>query len=183
MMDDRRLLDQFFTDPDCRTIRHCIQCGTCSGSCPLGAEMDAAPRELFALIRDGDIDAALHSDTPWFCVSCYQCMDRCPQEIPVTDIMYRLKQMAMAAGCRPRSHKVADFYRALADDIGVNGRMTESHVMARYGLKHPGAAVANTLTAVKLLTRRRLDVLPGRTRRPVQIAALTANCRKKDKAS
>lgn len=182
-MDDRRLLDQFFADPDCRAIRHCIQCGTCSGSCPLGAAMDAAPRELFELIRAGDIGAALHADTPWFCVACYQCMDRCPRQIPVADIMYRLKQMATAAGCRPRSHKLPDFYRALADDIAANGRMTESHVMARYGLKHPMDAAVNTKTAVKLLARRRLDVIPGRTRRPDQIAALTVNCRKKDRAS
>jgi heterodisulfide reductase subunit C len=182
MMDDLRLLDQFFADPDCRTIRRCIQCGTCSGSCPLGAAMDAAPRELFALIRDGDMPAALRANTPWFCVSCYQCMDRCPQQIPVADIMYRLKQMAVAAGSQPRSHKLPDFYRALADDIAANGRMTESHVMARYGMKHPVDAAANTKTAVKLLARRRLDLVPGRTRHPEQIAALTVNCRKKDGA-
>jgi heterodisulfide reductase subunit C2 len=178
-MDDRRLLDQFFADPDCRTIRRCLQCGTCSGSCPLGAEMDAAPRVLFALIRDGDIDTALHSDTPWFCVSCYQCMDRCPQQIPVADIMYRLKQLAVATGHRPRTHKLPDFYRALADDIAANGRMTESHVMARYSLKHPKDAAANTMTAARLLTRRRLGLVPERTRRPDEIAALTANCRRK----
>jgi heterodisulfide reductase subunit C len=182
-MDDHWLLDQFFADPDCRTIRRCIQCGTCSGSCPLSAEMDVAPRGLFALIRDGDMHAALQTNTPWFCVSCYQCMDRCPQEIPVADIMYRLKQLALAAGSRPRSDKLADFYRALVDDITANGRMTESHVMARYGLKHPMDAVANTLTAVKLLSRRRLDVIPGRSRHPAQVAALTRNCRKKDRAS
>ncbi|MBC2712798.1 MAG: 4Fe-4S dicluster domain-containing protein [Desulfosarcina sp.] len=178
-MDDQHLLDQFFTHPDCRKVRSCIQCGTCSGSCPLAAEMDHAPRELFALIRDGEIDIALRSNTPWYCVSCYQCMDRCPQEIPVADIMYRLKQMAIAAGCQPRSHKLPDFYRAFADDMGRNGRMTETHVMARYSLKHPMDAAANMATALKLLARGRLDLIPNRTHHPAQIAALTTMCRKR----
>ncbi len=178
-MNDPQLYDLFFTHPDCRQILRCIQCGSCSGSCPLGAEMDHAPRALFALIRDGDLTQALKSDTPWYCVSCYQCTDRCPQEIPVADIMYRLKQMALAAGCQDRSHKLPDFYRAFAADVGRNGRMTETHVMARYSLKHPLDAVANTLTALKLLARGRLDLIPNRCRRHAQVAALTARCRQR----
>ncbi|MFO7460977.1 MAG: 4Fe-4S dicluster domain-containing protein [Desulfatiglandales bacterium] len=179
-MNDPHPDDLFFAHPDCRQILRCIQCGACSGSCPLGAEMDYAPRALFALILDGDLAGALKSNTPWYCVSCYQCMDRCPQEIPVADIMYRLKQMAVAAGCQPRLHKLPDFYRAFVEDVGRNGRMTESRVMARYSLKHPGDAVANTVTALKLLARGRLDIFPNRSRDPGRIAALTARCRKRE---
>jgi hypothetical protein len=54
--------------------------------------------------------------------------------------------------------------------------------MARYGITHPMDAVANTRTALKLLLRRRLDLLPSRTRQPGQIAALTAACRKPERA-
>ena len=32
----------------------CMQCGVCSGSCPLGAtEMDHGPRKLFMMVRAG----------------------------------------------------------------------------------------------------------------------------------
>lgn len=182
-MNPRALFAQFFDHPDCHKIHRCIQCGTCSGSCPLGAEMDHAPRALFALIRDGEMELALESNTPWYCVSCYQCMDRCPREIPVADIMYRLKQLAIATGRQPRMHKLPDFYRAFAEDVAFNGRMTETHVMARYSLKHPKAAAANTQTAIKLLFRGRLDLMPNRTRQPAQIAALTTACLKKERAS
>lgn len=178
-MNELQLHDLFFAHPDCSQILRCIQCGTCSGSCPLGAEMDHAPRALFALIRDGAMAAALKSNTPWYCVACYQCMDRCPQEIPVADIMYRLKQMALAAGSEPPSHKLPDFYRAFAADVGRNGRMTETHVMARYSLKHPLDAAANSATALRLLLRGRLDLFPNRSRRPAQVAALTTRCRNK----
>lgn len=145
--------------------------------------MDHAPRTLFALIRDDDIQAALQSNTPWYCVSCYQCMDRCPQEIPVADIMYRLKQMAVAEGLQPHTHKLPDFYRAFAEDVGSNGRMTEAHVMARYSIKHPMDAAANTATALKLLIRGRLDLIPSRTRRPGEISTLTAGCRNRERTS
>lgn len=177
-MDHQALLDQFYAHSDSCKIHGCIQCGTCSGSCPLGSAMDHAPRALLALIREGAIELALRSNTPWYCVSCYQCMERCPQQIPVADIMYRLKQMAMAAGCQPRDHKLPDFYRAFADDVGTHGRMTETHVMARYSLRHPKDAMANTATAVKLLTRGRLDLAANRTRQPEQITALTTKCRR-----
>ncbi len=182
-MDNIALSEQFYRHPDCRRIHSCIQCGTCSGSCPLGDRMDYAPRALLAMIRDGDLDTALRANTPWYCVSCYQCMDRCPQEIPVADIMYRLKQMAVDAGIHPRDHKLPDFYRAFADDIAANGRMTETHLMARYSLKHPLDAAANTATAFKLLLRGRIDLLPNRTRDPAQVAHLTARCRGREPAS
>ena len=34
-------------------LEMCIQCGTCGGSCPAGADMEHTPRALFALIRAG----------------------------------------------------------------------------------------------------------------------------------
>ena len=40
-------------------LRHCIQCGTCGGSCPSAADMDHTPRELFAMIRAGMRDEVL----------------------------------------------------------------------------------------------------------------------------
>ncbi|MBW2220604.1 MAG: 4Fe-4S dicluster domain-containing protein, partial [Deltaproteobacteria bacterium] len=72
-------LQEFFYNTDHgKDILKCIQCGTCSGSCPFTDQMDYAPRGLFALIRDGEMDEVLKSNTMWFCSSCYQCVERCP---------------------------------------------------------------------------------------------------------
>ena len=49
---------------------------------PIGCDMDHTPRQLFAMIRAGMQDEVLRSNTPWFCVSCYYCMVRCPQGDP-----------------------------------------------------------------------------------------------------
>ena len=78
-------------------LEMCIQCGTCGGACPSAADMDHTPRALFAMIRAGMRDEVLHSNTPWFCVSCYHCVVRCPQEVHIADVMYTLKSMAVRA--------------------------------------------------------------------------------------
>ncbi len=156
---------QAFYDTDYgKKILTCIQCGTCSGSCPLADRMDYAPRGIFALIRDGDMKAALTSNTPWFCVSCYQCTVRCPQEIPVTDLMYELKQMAIEQGMTEASNKMPDMYQSFTRITEQQGRITEPLVMALYGLKHPGAAIRNAPLALKLLQRKRLDMVPQKIR-------------------
>jgi len=50
---DHDFLDEIYTLPGGHEIKHCIQCGTCSGSCPQGAVMDHARRKIFSLIRAG----------------------------------------------------------------------------------------------------------------------------------
>ncbi len=34
----------------------CIQCGMCSGSCPLGYAMDYTPRKMISALRAGRVD-------------------------------------------------------------------------------------------------------------------------------
>ena len=46
-----------------------MQCGVCSGSCPIGIAMDHGPRKLFMMIRAGMKDEVLASNTLWNCTS------------------------------------------------------------------------------------------------------------------
>jgi heterodisulfide reductase subunit C len=173
-MIDQRLAQEFLQSPKGEKLLRCIQCGTCSGSCPLAGSMDHAPRELFALLRDGDMQAVLTSNTPWYCVSCYQCMVRCPQEIPVTDIMYRLKQMAAERGLAPAGHKLPDLYRAFAREIEAHGRVSEALIMARYGVRRPFDMIGKAGLGLKLFARRRLELVPRNIRNRANLA-LNAN--------
>ncbi len=165
----RTRLDQ---DHNGHKIATCIQCGTCSGSCPLSNRMDHAPRELFALLRDGDLETVLQSNTPWFCVSCFQCTVRCPKQIPVTDIMYGLKQIALEAGSAPAAHKIPDLYRAFEQVVDRNGRISEAAIMARYGRRHPGDAVRQLPLALRLLQKGRLEMRPARIAATPKLARL-----------
>jgi heterodisulfide reductase subunit C len=180
-MIDQRLAQEFLKSPKGDKLLHCIQCGTCSGSCPLAGSMDHAPRELFALLRDGEMEAVLTSNTPWYCVSCYQCMVRCPQEIPVADIMYLLKQMASERGLAPAEHKLPDLYRAFAREIEAHGRVSEALIMARYGARRPLDMFGKAGLGLKLLARRRLELIPRniRNRTNMTLQANRPGCSKK----
>ncbi len=76
----------------------CMQCGVCSGSCPLGTTMDNGPRKTFMMIRAGMKDDVLQSDTLWNCVSCYNCVVRCPRDVPVAYILHELATVAVREG-------------------------------------------------------------------------------------
>lgn len=161
-----------------KDINRCIQCGTCSGSCPLSDLMDHAPRELFALIREGAYDEVLASNTAWFCVSCYACMVRCPKEIPVTDLMYAFKETAREKGAVPSHLKMPQMYDAFSKTVKQFGKITESYVMGRYGLQHPLEATKNIPLALKMLIRHRLELKPQTTADPFSFARLYAMTQK-----
>ena len=41
------------------------------------------------------------NDLLWLCTSCYQCEDRCPEGVPLTTLLIRLKNMAVG---KPAAH-------------------------------------------------------------------------------
>jgi len=166
------LQQELYQTEDGKKILGCIQCGACSASCPLSDQMDHAPREIFALVRDGDMKAVLSSNTPWFCVSCYQCMVRCPQEIPVTNIMYRLKRMSLQAGLFPKSHKMPDLYKIFNHDVARYGKVTGSLLMSKYGVKHPMDMLSKTGTGLELFKKKRFDFSPQKMTHPEKIRKL-----------
>jgi heterodisulfide reductase subunit C len=72
-------LQQVSNIPGGESIKKCIQCGCCTGSCPVSYMMDITPREVIALFRAGDIESILSSRTIWICASCYACTVRWPE--------------------------------------------------------------------------------------------------------
>ena len=75
-------------------IRRCIQCGTCSASCPTAYAMDYTPRQLWRLVNLGFVEEVLNSRTFWLCTVCKSCQVRCPRGIDITDAMVALKEWA-----------------------------------------------------------------------------------------
>lgn len=143
-------------------LEMCIQCGTCGGACPSGRDMDHSPRALFALIRADKRAAVLHSNAPWFCVSCYLCMARCPQEIHVTDVMYTLKRLSLRAGyARPGA--APDFSKDFIFFVEHFGRSFEAGLAALYHATHAPWRKLNMGTlALDLARHHRLRIAPQR---------------------
>jgi len=164
---DLRFLDEIYRIPGGEKIKDCIQCGTCSGSCPVSWAMEETPRQVFAMIRAGMRDKVLDSLTIWTCASCYQCAHRCPQEIKITDIMYMLKRMAIREN-RQRSKKANALSRIFVELVNKNGRNHETTLMVRFMLAaNPLGAVSAAPIGLSLYTHGRLPLF-GRKVRDVQ---------------
>ena len=107
----------------------CIQCGTCSGTCPVSHYMDYAPRRIIQMVREGFEEEVLTSSTIWLCASCYQCTVDCPKQIKLTDIMYALKQIAIAKHLYPKNFGVPVMAEEFYKQVAKNGRNTEGILM------------------------------------------------------
>lgn len=131
----RAFLEHAKVIPGAEKIKICLQCGTCSGSCPLSYAMDIMPRELIALFRAGDIDSILKSRTIWICASCYTCQTRCPVGIKVTDVIYALKRTAIEKKYFTQHYPVHSLARSFTRCIYRTGRLNESTLMFRFFLR------------------------------------------------
>jgi heterodisulfide reductase subunit C len=158
----------------------CLQCGTCGGSCPSGPDMDHTPRALFAMIAAGMKEAVLRSNTPWYCVSCYYCIVRCPQEIHITDVMYALKRMAIKEGFyrESKASEAPEFSRTFIDYVDNYGRSFELGLATRYHLRyHPLDAVKMAPMAIDLFRRGRMDLTPKQIKGIGQLKAILARAK------
>ncbi len=109
----------------------CMQCGVCSGSCPIGEQMDHGPRKLFMMIRAGMKDEVLSSNTMWNCTSCYRCVVRCPRSVPVTYILQDLAAKSVELGyAKPNEN--SKFSNSFWWSAKTFGRTDERLVTARY---------------------------------------------------
>jgi len=146
-------------------LEMCIQCGTCGGSCPSGADMDHTPRALFAMVKAGMEKEALSSNTPWYCVSCYYCTVRCPQEIHVTDLMYTLKRFSIRKEYYKNSSSAdaPPFSQTFISFVENYGRSFELGLATWYHLtNHPLNMPSIMPMAMGLLRKGRIDITPTR---------------------
>ena len=147
-----RAFAQALTPTDA-SLRTCIQCGTCSASCPSAHAMDYSPRMLWRMVQLGLTDEVLRSKTMWLCSICYQCQVRCPRGIPLTEAITRLKQLALERGTAQWRESTA-FYRVFADVMRRYGHTRELEFMARYFLAtNPLSALGYTKLGLTLFLR------------------------------
>ncbi len=165
--------DQVITEtPGGERLKLCLQCGTCGGSCPSGADMDHTPRGLFARIAAGGRDEVLASNAPWFCVSCYYCTVRCPQEIPITDVMYTLKRLSVRAG-RYDDSAAPDFSETFIGYVERYGRSFELGLATRYHLTHsPLKKINHGPLALGMMLKDRLSIRPTKIKGLQQLKAI-----------
>jgi heterodisulfide reductase subunit C len=127
--------DEISKQPGIDRIWSCIQCGTCSGTCPLSIYMDFTPRRIIALVREGFRSDALSSQTIWLCASCYSCASHCPQDVHITDLMYSLKREAIKHRMYPNRFPIPVLAREFFSLVRRYGRNSEVWLVVRMALK------------------------------------------------
>jgi quinone-modifying oxidoreductase subunit QmoC len=106
-------------------VKMCMQCGVCAGSCPFGPNWEHSPQKLFMMIRAGKREEVLTSDSMWMCTSCYNCVVRCPRQLPITQIMHGLATYAHRLGLAPKDQPTRFFSQLFWKNATHTGRVNE----------------------------------------------------------
>jgi len=139
-------------------IKACMQCGTCTGSCPNASAMDYKPRQLWRMVQMGLRDEIFASKTFWLCSSCYYCTLRCPRGLPLTETIGALKRLAVAEG-KLKDKKSTKFYKSFVDNVRRYGRVREMDMMTRYflALRNPITPISFAPLGVKLIIKGKIS--------------------------
>ncbi len=165
--------EQISSFPDGHNIKNCLQCGTCTGTCPVSYAMDITPRQIIAMFRAGLVEDVLQSRTIWLCASCYSCTVRCPSGIRVTDTLYALKRTAMDKKIYPPKFPVHTLSRAFIQNVYRYGRNYELGLGIRYFLSTNFIKLfTNIGYGFSMIRRGRLNIIPRRLKRINQVRAI-----------
>lgn len=111
---DRKIIDGSKIDPSLADdlvkagfdrIRSCIQCGTCTASCPSGRRTAYRTRQLIRRALLGFREEVLSDPNLWLCTTCGTCTERCPRKIDVTGAIIYLRNLAVQDGYMLPEHK------------------------------------------------------------------------------
>lgn len=99
---DAGFCDEVASLPGGENIRKCFACGTCAAGCPVtNIDEEYNCRKIIRRIILGMREEVLNSPVIWFCIMCYRCYARCPQEVNFTDVMRALRHLAIKYNYAP----------------------------------------------------------------------------------
>ena len=82
-------------------VRSCLQCGTCTASCPAARFSERSPREIVRLVLTGGEDEIMRPEVLYYCSACYSCSVRCPMGIRLTELVNLLRDVMVERGEGP----------------------------------------------------------------------------------
>jgi heterodisulfide reductase subunit D len=85
-----------------KQIDYCMECGVCTGSCPISRERPSfSPRQMIKRAMRDPKGNLRQSQDVWACLSCARCSERCPVEIDFPEFILSCRQEAREAGNLP----------------------------------------------------------------------------------
>ncbi len=119
LLTDKELLNDSNRDPDftaefidagIETVKHCFQCGTCSGSCPSGRRTPYKVRQIVRKCLLGLKEEVITDDALWMCTTCYTCQERCLRSVKIVEIIKKARNIASHAGYMAKPHKMTGVF-------------------------------------------------------------------------
>jgi len=96
-------------------LMECIQCGVCTGGCPMSIKVKLNPRQIMrfnALFRELEIPP---EEQLWGCTTCATCEIRCPKELSPVSFLISLRGILIEQG------KIPTTLRDALESVYVHG--------------------------------------------------------------
>ena len=99
---DRNFRSEVMKHPDASGLSACFGCGTCTAGCPIHEVFpEYDPRKLAKMVKLGMRKQVLSSPYIWYCATCHNCEQHCPQNVKFFNVLNVLKNMAAKEGYAP----------------------------------------------------------------------------------
>ena len=156
-------------------VNRCYQCGKCSAGCAVSEEMDYPPSRVMRMLQtndEGNYREILSSEAIWLCVSCQNCLTRCPMEIDIPQLMDFLRGKAIQEKTvNKKSKNILSFHRAFLDSVKYTGRLYEVGLIADYKAR-TFHILQDMDVAPKMFIKGKLPIFPETVKNKKQMGAI-----------
>ncbi len=118
-----------------QNLLECLQCGKCTGGCPVASEDVGGPRRLIGEILMDMEEEALNDPTWLYCVSCGTCGTRCPVEINMYEVATTLCEMAEEKKTKVSEPQIHLFEKIFLNSVRKYGRVRELKAVSEFNLR------------------------------------------------
>jgi len=159
-------------------VNRCYQCGKCSAGCAVSEEMDYPPSRVMRMLQTNEAEnyrKIVSSEAIWLCVSCQNCLTRCPMEIDIPQLMDFLRGKAIQEKkVNKKSKNILSFHRAFLDSVKYTGRLYEIGLIADYKVR-TFHFLQDLDVAPKMFAKGKLPIKPEIVKNKKQIGAIFKN--------
>lgn len=122
-----------------KDVMTCLQCGNCTGVCPISLKIDYKTRTLIKYCQFGLKKYTL--GTRWVCATCYRCYEHCPADLNPAEIMIALRHIAVREGIVPPFVKTAAtnlviYGQSIKPDPDID-KVRKELGLGKIGAEHP----------------------------------------------
>lgn len=163
-------------------VNRCYQCGKCSAGCALNKEMDYPPSMVMRMLQTNDeknYDSILRSHSIWLCVSCQNCLTRCPMQIDIPQLMDYMREKAIKKNVVNKKAKdIIAFHKSFLDSVKHTGRLYEIGLVAGYKLRTMHI-MQDMNVAPKMFAKGKLPIIPEMVKDKKQLSTIFSETKHK----